>query len=83
MVSVDLDGFSFFKTLSLCKHWLIAWVVLVKGERPWILSELKAKLSKLWNLSSWKLISLVEDIYRFCCIWKHIKAEIGHWVWFT
>lgn len=44
MVSIDLNEVAFYEILALCKHLLIAWVLLAKGEKPWIMSELKSKL---------------------------------------
>lgn len=64
VVSVDLNEVDFSERLALYKHSLIALVVLAKGEKPWILSDLKSKLSKFWTLSSWKYISMSKGYFQ-------------------
>lgn len=77
VVSVDLNEVAYSKRLSLCKYSLIDWVVLAKGDKPWILNVLKEKLSKIWNLSSGKLISMGKIYFQVLCIRKRCKAKFG------
>lgn len=62
--------------LSLCKYSLIARVVLARGDKPWILNALKTKLSKLWNLSSWKLISMGKCYFQVLLYTKVEQSQI-------
>lgn len=55
---VQLNEKAFVECLIICKHTFIVKVVLSKGESPWKLSELKSRLSTVWDLQTWKLISL-------------------------
>ena len=54
-VSVKVSQAVYDQRVKLCECSLIGRIVLTKGESPWKHSELKIKLSGLWNLKSdWK-----------------------------
>ena len=62
--SVKINSDVYRQRLALCQHSLIARVVLNKGDNPWALPKLKARLSSLWGLKSWRLISLGRGFYH-------------------
>lgn len=78
--AVKINSEIYKKRLVLCQNSLIARVILSKGETPWQLAKLKAKLSSLWNLKShWRLISLGRGFFHVLlattqdkyAIWSH------------
>ena len=64
-MSFRVDPVAYQSRLELCKNALIGRVVLSSGERPWKLVDLKAKLSKIWMISTdWRLISLGRGYFQ-------------------
>ena len=51
--------------------------MLIKGDVPWKVSELKNKLTKIWGLTSaWKLISLGRGFYQILLTSEHEKTRV-------
>lgn len=44
--------------MKLFQYSLVTLIVLSKGVSLWKLADLKSKLSIIWNLKDWRLISL-------------------------
>lgn len=63
-VSISIDKNAYKERMELCQFSLIGRVVLAKGDKPWKLVELKDKLSSIWQLRSWRLISLGRGYYQ-------------------
>lgn len=64
IISVQLNEQAYKECLALYKHPLITRVILAKGEVPWKLNNLKATLSKIWNLATWRLISIGKGYFQ-------------------
>ena len=50
--------------MEMCKFSLIGRLILSKGDKPYALTSLKDKLNAIWNLPSWRLISLGKGYYQ-------------------
>ena len=57
-VSVRVKQVAFKERLNLCKYSLIGRVILGKGNKPYPLADLHSKLSAIWKINCWRLISL-------------------------
>ena len=55
---IKINEEAYTERLRLCDNALIGQVVLPKGETPWKVVDLKEKLSSIWSLKNWHLISL-------------------------
>ncbi|KAK3222027.1 hypothetical protein Dsin_009052 [Dipteronia sinensis] len=64
-VAIRVDPSAYKSILEVCKFSLIGWVILLSGEKPWKLVDLKAKLQSVWKLNSvWRLISLGKGYFQ-------------------
>lgn len=55
---ISMDTSVHQEKIKLLLFSLLAQVVLTKGNSSWKLEDLKTKLSNIWNLKDWRLVSL-------------------------
>ena len=66
MIYTRIDEDLYQKRVRICQASLIGRLVLSKGDQPWKIEDLRARLHGLWTPSaSWKLISLGRGYYNF------------------
>lgn len=64
VISIQFNEAAYKERLTLCQHSFIARVFVGKGETPWKLVNLEAKLFQIWILQTWKLISISMGCYQ-------------------
>lgn len=80
LISMQIDDKAFQERLALCKHSFIAQLILLKGDSPPKLGGLNDKLNKVWNLQTWKLISLRKCYFHVLLYLEVDNKGSGHWV---
>ncbi|PON53521.1 hypothetical protein TorRG33x02_305090 [Trema orientale] len=62
--------------LNMCKFFLIGLVILSNGDKPWSLTDLKARLDSIWKISSWRLISLGKGYFLIMLTFEKDKTRV-------
>ncbi|PON69641.1 hypothetical protein PanWU01x14_087640 [Parasponia andersonii] len=75
-VSVKVNPTAVEERLNLCKFSLIRRVILSKGDKPWSLLDLKARIDLVWKISSWHLISLRKGYFLILLISEEDKTHV-------
>ena len=51
-IAIKINQELYEQQFLVCKHALIARVILSKGETPWKLADLKRKISQIWGITN-------------------------------
>ena len=62
---VTADPLALQQRDRLCKFSLTGRVIMAKGDRPWLIGDIKRILSKSWGFHTWKLIPIARVSFTF------------------
>lgn len=77
--SISVDDEMYMQRRKVCEDSIIGCLVLSKGDRPWMFTNLQQHLHSVWNIQhSWRMVSLGKGYYNF----QFDSEEDRNKVWF-